>query len=81
MTMQGGRASSNGAPPPSRQAFIATPPDLQVICPPQSLSPSGCLIADACCRIKHAVQHNSACQKPLQLLSLSGCLSGDRIAA
>ncbi|CAL5229974.1 g13405 [Coccomyxa viridis] len=29
MTMQGGRASSNGAPPPSRQAFIATPPDLQ----------------------------------------------------
>ena len=30
MTMQGGRASSNGAPPASRQAVIATPPDLQV---------------------------------------------------
>ena len=32
MTMQGGRASSNGAPSSgTRQAIIATPPDLQVI--------------------------------------------------
>ena len=31
MTMQGGRASSNGAPSGTRQAVIATPPDLQVI--------------------------------------------------
>ena len=38
MTMQGGRATSNGAPSGSRQPIIPTPPDLQVRILPLSTS-------------------------------------------